>query len=147
MTWMISAAAVIAVLYLSYGVLFYGARKSLSQLGVDWQKWLFTLFIWTETALLLPSMFDTTQENLQPLVFFIGAGLLLTGAASVTDKYEEAYHNAGAWVSCAGSLVWLALINPIMLFIPLFAVISGGYDRWQWSGEIGIITAIITTLL
>ena len=147
MTWMIYTAIVTAVLYLSYGVLFYGTRKSLSQLGVDWQKWLFTLFIWTETLLVLPSMFDATTENLQWMIFVIGTGLLLLGGASVTDKSQETYHDVGAWISCVGSLVWFGLTDPVMLFIPLFSVIAGGCERWRWTGEIGIIVSLFITLL
>lgn len=146
MIYLVVSAIIVLVLYLSYGVLFYGTRKSLSQLGLDWNKWLFTLFIWTVTLLVVPSMFDHTPNEWQWLVFLIAAGLMLVGGASISNKDEASYHNAGAWVSCAGSLVWLGIVNPIILFIPLFTVISGGFDRWRWSGEISIITAIIITL-
>ena len=147
MIYLITAAIVVAVLYLSYGVLFYGTRNSLSKLGVDWNKWLFTLFIWTETLLVIPAMFDVTQENVQWLVFLVAAGLMFVGGASISSKDEERLHMAGAVISCLGSLVWLGLINPVLLFIPLFAVIAGGTSYWQWSGEIGIITAIFIALL
>lgn len=147
MIYLISAAVVIAVLYLSYGILFYGIRNSMSRLGVDWNKWLFTLFIWTETLLIVPAMFDATQDNIQWLVFFIAAGLMFVGGASITSKGEETCHIAGAIVSCLGSLVWLGLVNPILLLIPLFGVIAGGNSYWQWSGELGIITAIFIALL
>ena len=143
---LIATAMVIAVLYLSYGVLFYGLRNSLSRLGVDWNKWLFTLFIWTETLLVTPAMFDATQENVQWLVFFIAAGLTFVGGASLSSKDEEKIHTAGAVVSCIGSLVWLGLVNPVLLIVPLFAVIIGGTSYWQWAGEIGIMLAIFLAL-
>lgn len=146
MIYLIATAMVIAVLYLSYGVLFYGLRNSLSRLGVDWNKWLFTLFIWTETLLVIPAMFDVTQENAQWLVFFIAAGLMFVGGASLTSKDEEKIHTAGAVVSCLGSLVWLGLVNPVLLIVPLFAVIAGGTSHWQWAGEIGIMLAIFLAL-
>lgn len=147
MIYLIGATISVAVLYLSYGVLFYGTRNSLSRLGVDWNRWLFTLFIWTEALLITPAMFAATQENAQWLVFFIAAGLMFVGGASITSKGEEVCHMAGAAISCAGSLIWLGLIDPVLLLIPLFAVISGGYGYWQWSGELGIITAIFIALL
>lgn len=146
MTHLLIAATVAVVIYLCYGVLFYGTRNSLSQLGVDWNKWLFTLFIWAVTLLTVPSMFDATPENIQPLVFAIACGLMLVGGASITDKHEEVCHNIGAWLSCGCSIVWLAFVNPVALFVPLFGVISGGTDKWQWGGEIGIITATLISL-
>lgn len=147
MIYLIIAAIIIAVVYLSYGVLFYGTRNSLSRLGTDWNKWLFTLFIWTETILVVPSMFDHTPENMQWLVFFIAAGLMFVGGASISVKGEKTCHMVGAIVSCLGCLVWLGIINPVLLFIPFFSVISGGTGYWQWGGELGLIAALFIALL
>lgn len=147
MIYLVITAMTIAMLYLSYGALFYGVRNSLSRLGVDWNKWLFTLFIWTETLLVAPAMFAVTQENIQWLIFFIVAGLMFVGGASLSSKDEEKIHTTGAVVSCLGSLVWFGLVNPVLLIIPLFAVIAGGTSHWQWAGEIGIIVAIFIALL
>lgn len=147
MIYLVYIAIVIAVLYLSYGVLFYGVRNSLSTLGSDWNQWLFMLFMWTETILLVPSMFTMTGENWQWLVFFIAAGLMFVGGAPITDRYSEKYHIAGAAVACLASIVWIGLINPVLLFIPLFSIMAGGYDRWQWCGEIGLMVSVYLMLV
>lgn len=144
---MIYVAILITVLYLSYGTLFYGTRNSLSKLAVDWNKWLFTLYMWIQTILIVPLMFDATPDNIQWLVFFIAAGLLVTGGAAIDNKDDLKFHYAGAAISCLFSIIWLAIINPCLLFIPLIAVISGGYGRIQWWGEIGIIIAVYIQLL
>jgi len=147
MIYLISTAIAASVLYLSYGVLFYGLRNSLSKLGSDWSRWLFALFIWAETFLIIPAMFEYTAENLKWVVFLTGAGLLLVGGASVVSKDEQKYHNAGAAIACMAGLVWLGLMNPVLLIIPLFACIIGGTQYWQWGGEIGIMLAIFMALL
>lgn len=144
---MIYAAVIITILYLCYGTLFYGTRNSLSKLAIDWNKWLFMLYMWLQTVLVIPNMFDATPEHLQWIVFFIATGLVLTGGAAIDNKDDLKYHYAGAIVSCTFSLVWITIVNPVMLFIPLIAVVSGGYDRIQWYGEIGIITAVYIQLL
>lgn len=147
MIYLISTAIVVFVLYISYGTLFYGTRNSLSQLGLDWNRWLFMLMIWTITLLVLPKMFDMTPEFLKFLVFIIGAGLLLTGGASIADSDDTRYHMAGAIIACVGSLVWLCFMQPVVLMIPLVSVASGGIDKWQWNAEVGIIIAVLLTLL
>jgi len=147
MIYLVSTALVVFLLYISYGTLFYGIRNSLSKLGLDWNRWLFMLMIWTVTLLVLPKMFTMTPEYLKFLVFIIGAGLLLTGGASIADKDDAKYHMTGAVVSCTGSLVWLAFVQPITLMIPLITVASGGIDRWQWNTEVGIIIAVLLTTL
>lgn len=144
---MIWVAIFITVVYLSYGTLFYGTRNSMSKLAVDWNKWLFTAYIVAETFLILPYMFEITLDWLRWMVWFIGSGLLLLAGASIDNKDDLKYHYAGAIVSCTFSLVWITIVNPVMLFIPLIAVVSGGYDRIQWYGEIGIITAVYIQLL
>lgn len=147
MIYLVSTALAVFVLYISYGTLFYGTRNSLSQLGLDWNRWLFMLMIWTMTLLVLPKMFDMTPECLKFIVFIIGAGLLLTGGASIADADDTRYHCAGAVVSCIGSLVWLGFTQPVTLMIPLVSVASGGIDKWQWNVEVGIIIAVLLTLL
>ena len=147
MVYLISSAIVVFILYISYGTLFYGTRNSLSRLGVDWNRWLFMLMIWTVALLTLPCMFDITADTWQFLVFFTGAGLLLTGGASFTSVEDTRYHCAGAVIACASSIVWLGIINPVLLFIPVVLLASGGYDRWQWNLEIGIILAVFTSIL
>jgi len=147
MIYLISTAIVVFVLYISYGTLFYGTRNSLSQLGLDWNRWLFMLMIWTMTLLVLPKMFDMTPEFLKFLVFIIGAGLLLTGGASIADSDDVKYHMAGATIACVSSIVWLCFMQPVVLMIPLVSVASGGIDKWQWNVEVGIIIAVLLTLL
>lgn len=148
MNTLVYTAIVVFVLYISYGTLFYGTRNSLSRLGLDWNRWLFMLMIWTVTFLVLPKMFTITPESWQWLVFFIGAGLLLTGGASIASGDDARYHYSGAFIACAGSIVWLAIISPMLLFIPLILTASGGIDRLQWNGELGIIIAVfIATFL
>lgn len=147
MIYLIATAVVVFVLYISYGTLFYGTRNSLSQLGLDWNRWLFMLMIWTITLLVLPKMFGMTPDNLQFLVFIIGAGLLLTGGASIADSDDAKYHMAGAVIACLGAVVWLGFIQPIVLMVPLVTVASGDIDRWQWNVEVGIIIAVLLTLL
>lgn len=144
---MIYTAIIITVLYLSYGTLFYGTRNSLSKLAVDWNKWLFMLYMLVQTFLVIPVMFDSTPKHLQWIVFFVASGLLVTGGAAIDNKDDLKYHFAGAVVASIFSLVWLAIINPVLLFIPLVAVCAGGYNRLQWCGEIGIIIAIYTQLV
>ena len=144
---MVYAAIIMTILYLSYGTQFYGTRNSLSRLAIDWNKWLFMLYIWTQTVLIVPGMFDVTSHNFQWIVFFIAAGLAITGGAAIDNKDDLKYHCAGAVVSCLFTIMWLALINPVMLFVPLIAVVSAGYDRIQWCGEIGLIVAIYIQLL
>lgn len=144
---MVYAAIIMTILYLSYGTLFYGTRNSLSRLAIDWNKWLFMLYIWTQTVLIVPKMFDITPSNIQWIVFFIAVGLAVTGGAAIDNKDDLKCHCAGAIVSCLFTVIWLTIVNPVMLFIPLIAVVSGGYDRIQWCGEIGLIVAIYIQLL
>lgn len=89
---MIYTAIIITVLYLSYGTLFYGTRNSLSRLAVDWNKWLFMLYMVVQTFLVVPKMFDATPESWQWLVFFIAIGLLITGGAAIDNKDDLKYH-------------------------------------------------------
>lgn len=144
---MIYAAIILTVLYLAYGTLFYGTRNSLSKLAVDWNKWLFMLYMWAQVILVTPSMFDTTPDQFRWIVFFIVVGLTLTGGAAMDNKDDLKYHYAGAAISCLTTVVWLAIVNPIMLFIPVIAMCSGGYNRIQWCGELGIIVAVYIQLL
>lgn len=144
---MIYIAIVITVLYLSYGTLFYGTRNSLSKLAVDWNKWLFMLYMVAQTFLVVPRMFDTTPDMYQWIILFIAGGLLVTGCAAIDNKDDLKYHYIGAAISCVATVIWLALVNPVMLFIPVIAICSGGYNRIQWSGEIGIIVAVYTQLI
>ena len=144
---MIYTAIIITVLYLSYGTLFYGTRNSLSRLAVDWNKWLFMLYMVAQTFLVVPKMFDATPESWQWLVFFIAVGLLITGGAAIDNKDDLKYHQAGAIIASVFSIVWLAIVNPVLLAIPLIAVCSGGYNRLQWCGEIGIIVAVYMCLV
>lgn len=147
MIYLVYIAIIITVLYMVYGTLFYGTRNSISRLAVDWNKWLFMLYMWTQAILIIPNMFDKTPTNIQWLVFFIAAGLTIIGGAAIDNKDDLKCHYAGAVVSCLCSIIWLAIINPILLFIPLIAVCSAGYDRIQWWGEVGIMIAVYTALL
>lgn len=144
---MVYLAILMTILYLSYGTLFYGTRNSLSRLGVDWNKWLFMLYMLAQTMLIVPKMFDATPESYQWMVFFIAAGLLITSIAAIDNKDDLKYHYAGAVVACTVSVIWLAIVNPHMLFIPLVATFSGGLNRLQWCGEISIMVAVYITLL
>ena len=144
---MVYAAIILTVLYLFYGTLFYGTRNSLSKLAVDWNKWLFMLYMWTQTLLVIPRMFDITPDNLRWIVFFIATGLVVTGGAAIDNKDDLKCHYAGAVLCCGFSIIWLAIMNPIMLFILVIALTAGGYSRMQWCGEIGIIVAIYMQLI
>lgn len=144
---MVCIAIIISILYLSYGTLFYGTRNSLSRLAVDWNKWLFMLYMITQTFLVVPKMFDITPESYQWIVFFIASGLLLTGCAAIDKKDDLKYHYAGAIVACVTAVAWLAILNPFLLFIPLIVTLTSGYDRMQWGGEIGIIIAVYMQLV
>lgn len=144
---MVYAAIIITVLYLSYGTLFYGTRNSLSRLAVDWNKWLFMLYMIAQTVLVVPKMFDATPEHLQWIVFFVAAGLLVTGCAAIDNKDDLKCHYAGAVVSCLASVAWLAFMQPFLLFVPLIAICSGGSERIQWCGEIGLIVAVYMQLI
>lgn len=147
MTILIWIAIVLCALYMSYGVLFYGVKHSMSQLAIDWNQPLFTLFIWAETLMVMPKMFVITPENIQWMVFFIAVGLVFLGGAGLVTKSETNCHIAGATIACGFSLVWLGFINPVLLFIPLFITISHGLSKWQWGGEVGIMLAIYVALL
>lgn len=144
---MIWVAILVTVVYLSYGTLFYGTRNSISKLAVDWNKWIFTLYTAVEAFLILPGMFDMTPEKVQWLVFFIGAGLLLLGGASIDNKDDLRMHYLGSAVACGCSIVWLGILNSTLLIVPLLLVSCGDKTMWQWNGELGIIMAIYLTLL
>ena len=144
---MVFAAIVLTALYLSYGTMFYGTRNSLSRLAVDWNKWLFMLYMWTQTVLVVPGMFDATPEHLQWIIFFVAAGLALTGGAAIDNRDDLRYHCAGAVVACVATVAWLAIVEPILLLIPALAICAGGYDRLQWCGEIGLIIAVYIQLI
>ena len=143
---MIYVAMILTVLYLSYGTLIYGTRNSISKLAIDWNKWLFMLYIWTQAVLVAPAMFDSTPENLQWITFLTLAGLGITGAAAIDNKDDLKYHYIGAAISCLCSVIWLCIVNPILLIIPIIAVCAGGLNRIQWCGEIGIIAAVYLQL-
>ena len=147
MTVLVYIAIFLTVLYMFFGTWFYGTRNSLSKLGVDWNKWLFLLYMWAQALLVAPVMFDATPDNMQWIVFFVIIGLALTGGASIDNKDDLKYHYIGAAIACVFSVVWIILTNPFMLIIPVILVCSGGYDKIQWNGEVGIITAVYMTLL
>lgn len=147
MEYLAYTAVIVFLLYLSYGTLFYGTRNSLSRLGMDWNRWLFMLMMWAEALLVVPKMFDMTPENIQFIVFLIGTGLLFTGGASLSKSDDIKYHLAGAILASVCSVVWLVVISPAMLLIPLLFIASGTTNQWQWNGEIGLIIAILLTLI
>lgn len=105
------------------------------------------LYMIAQTVLVVPKMFDATPEHLQWLVFFISAGLLFTGCAAIDNKDDLKYHYTGAVVSCLASAAWLVVVQPFLLFVPLIAMCSGGWERIQWCGEIGLIVAVYIQLI
>lgn len=140
-------AVLITVLYLSYGTLFYGIRNSLSKLAVDWNKWLFMLYMWTQAILVAPVMFSITPEHFEWLALFILGGLGIIGGAAIDNKDDLKYHYIGAGIACLSSIVWLAMLNPLLLIIPILAICAGGLNNIQWWGEIGIMIAVYLQLL
>ena len=144
---MVWAALTITILYLTFGTVFYGTRNSISKLALDWNKWLFTLYMVLETFLIVPCMFDLTSIGFQWLVFFIALGLLLTGAASIDNKDDLKYHYIGAALACLGSIGWLCVINPILLIVPVIAIACGDKSMIQWNGELGLMLSVYLALL
>lgn len=144
---MIWIALTLTVLYLTFGTVFYGTRNSISKLALDWNKWLFTLYMVAETLLVVPCMFDITSTGFQWLVFLISAGLLLLGAASIDNKDDLRIHYIGAGLACLGSVIWLSITNPILLIVPLLMIACGDKSMIQWNGEVGLIVSIYLALL
>ena len=134
---------VILLTYVVWTSITYGVPDSISQsyYSLKWNP-LFTIVIWTTTALITPPLMESAEST--QIVPFLGIfGLFLVGAAPRVRDYDRVIHIIGACMAGIFSQLWIALYgNPwtlLMLFLPVGLMIWYGLDEEETMESVNFV--------
>lgn len=132
--------------FLTWASLSVGTQKSLSALTEVWKRWPFMIALWSQ-VILLPGMMELVGENYQWMVFLGTFGIILTGAAPITNSFDTRVHIFGACLAAIFFSLWVILIDWRFLIPTLLCIVGGGKNTIQWRSEIGLIGSVYLTLI
>lgn len=126
-------ATIIYVAYNAISQALFGVPESLSNTYYlykeKWNKgWLFCLMMYLVVALMMPAWISLSEgSNFQFLVFLAPASIAFVGAAPRfrDGGLENKVHTVSAITAAACSLLWVSLVTPYWVAIPIYVVFEG----------------------
>jgi hypothetical protein len=129
----IIVATCIYVVYNAIAIAIFGVPESLSNTYYLWKQkngkgWLFPLMMYAVVALMMPAWITLSEgSNFQFLAFLAPASIAFVGTAPrfKDSQLESRVHTLSAIIAAACSLLWVALVTPHWMSIPIYAVFEG----------------------
>ena len=124
------------VVYVAYNVIslvLFDVPESLSNTYYlykeKWDKgWLFCLMMYTVVLFMMPAWIGLSEgSNFQFLAFLAPASIAFVGTAPrfKDSQLESRVHTVSAIIAAACSLMWVALVTPYWVSIPIYVVFDG----------------------
>lgn len=129
----IIVATAIYVAYNSVSLAIFGVPESLSNTYYlykeKWNKgWLFCLMMYLVVAFMMPAWISLSEgSNFQFLAFLAPASIMFVGTAPRFKDFdlENKVHTYSAIIAAACSLLWVMLVTPYWVTIPIYVVFEG----------------------
>lgn len=126
-------ATTIFVAYNAVAIAIFGIPESLSNTYYLYKEkynkgWLFPLMMYAVVALMMPAWITLSEgSNFQFLAFLAPASLMFVGTAPrfKDSQLESRVHTISAIIAAACSLLWVALVTPYWVAIPIYVVFEG----------------------
>jgi hypothetical protein len=126
-------ATIIYVAYNAICLAFFGEPESLSNTYYLWKEkngkgWLFCLMMYLVVAPMMPAWISLSEgSNFQFLAFLAPASIAFVGTAPRfrDGGLENKVHTVSAITAAACSLLWVALVTPYWVAIPIYVVFEG----------------------
>ena len=124
------------VIYLAYNAIClanFGIPKSLSDTYYLWKErngkgWYFSLMMYSVVALMMPAWITMSEgSDFQFLAFLAPAAIAFVGTAPrfKDTTLENHVHMTSAYLAAAFALLWVALVTPYWVAIPIYVVFEG----------------------
>ena len=129
----IIVATCIYVAYNAIAIAIFGVPESLSNTYYLWKEknekgWLFPLMMYAVVILMMPAWITMSEgSNFQFLAFLAPASIAFVGTAPrfKDSQLESRVHTISAIIAAACSLLWVALVTPYWVAIPIYVVFEG----------------------
>ena len=129
----IIVATFIYFAYNAVSLAIFGVPESLSNTYYlykeKWNKgWLFCLMMYFVVAFMMPAWITLSEgSNFQFLAFLAPASIAFVGTAPrfKDSQLESRVHTVSAIIAAACSLLWVALVTPYWVAIPIYVVFEG----------------------
>lgn len=129
----IIVATIIYVVYNAIAIAIFGIPESLSNTYYLWKErngkgWLFPLMMYAVVAFMMPAWLTLSEgSTFQFLAFLAPMSIAFVGTAPKfkDDKLEGNVHSISAVIAAACSLLWVALVTPYWVAIPIYVVFEG----------------------
>lgn len=129
----IIVATFIYVVYNAIAIAIFGIPESLSNTYYLWKEkngkgWLFSLMMYLVVALMMPAWISLSEgSNFQFLAFLAPASIMFVGTAPRFKDFdlENKVHTYSAYIAAACSLLWVMLVTPYWVTIPIYVVFEG----------------------
>lgn len=132
-TILIIIATAIFAIYNIIAISLFDIPKSLSDTYYLYNNkcnkgWLFSLMMYTVVALMMPAWITLSEgSNFQFLAFLAPASIAFVGTAPrfKDGDLENKVHSISAIIAASCSLLWVALVTPYWVAIPIYVVFEG----------------------
>jgi succinate dehydrogenase hydrophobic anchor subunit len=129
----IIAATAIYLAYNAICLALFSIPESLSNTYYLWREksrkgWLFPLMMYLVVALMMPAWISLSEgSNFQFLAFLAPASIAFVGTAPrfKDGDLENKVHTVSAIIAAVCSILWVALVTPYWVAIPIYAVFEG----------------------
>ena len=129
----IIVATCIYVVYNAIAIAIFGIPESLSNTYYLWKErngkgYLFCLMMYAVVAFMMPAWLTLSEgSTFQFLAFLAPMSIAFVGTAPKfkDDKLEGNVHSVSAIIAAACSLLWVALVTPYWVAIPIYVVFEG----------------------
>lgn len=129
----IIVATAIYVAYNAVSLAIFGVPESLSNTYYLYKEkngkgWYFSLMMYLVVALMMPAWISLSEgSNFQFLAFLAPASIMFVGTAPrfKDSDLENKVHTYSAYIAAACSLLWVGLVTPYWVAIPIYAVFEG----------------------
>ena len=129
----IIVATCIYVVYNAIAIAIFGIPESLSNTYYLWKErngkgYLFCLMMSAVVAFMMPAWLTLSEgSTFQFLAFLAPMSIAFVGTAPKfkDDKLEGNVHSVSAIIAAACSLLWVALVTPYWVAIPIYVVFEG----------------------
>ena len=129
----IIAATAIYLVYNAICLALFSIPESLSNTYYLWKQkngkgWLFPLMMYAVVILMMPAWITLSEgSNFQFLAFLAPASIAFVGTAPrfKSGGLENKVHMTSAYIAAACSLLWVALVTPYWVTIPIYVVFEG----------------------
>ena len=160
----IIAATAIYIAYNAICLALFSIPESLSNTYYLWKEkngkgWLFCLMMYLVVALMMPAWISLSEgSNFQFLAFLAPASIMFVGTAPrfKDGDLENKVHTISAIIAAACSLLWVALVTPYWVAIPIYVVFEGAKAFFSktyktclvyWLEQVAFLSTFTATIL